>query len=296
MASTTNGGPSHQNQSSQGPQSNPYLTPLEPSFLNTEPQDEFVREIADWIAFVSGGRSDIEIEAKFGPILDKSSGTRTAQRLGILVETILDPREANNIRFESTLSPKQHEHLNRMLNDRVAFTASTSYAHAPLAARHLVTMDEFFTISPSHPHNDSGEGKIRVTRDEKTGQLVECIKKRRLGDLHILCPKREVDWRLSVNLEEKVDVLSVGGASKTHSRRKDRMEYIHQHFHVDLTQVTDNSGTKTHELELEFAFPDEVRRLQELRGREGPEIWGYDQLMAVFVNNCRILSKNIIRA
>ena len=89
------------------PQSNPYLTPLEPSFLNTEPQDEFVREIADWIAFVSGGmrtpeqnvsenlrdvilnagRSDIEIEAKFGPVLDKSSGTRTAQRLGILVET-----------------------------------------------------------------------------------------------------------------------------------------------------------------------------------------------------------------
>jgi len=144
---------------------------------------------------------------------------------------------------------KQHEHLNRMLNDRVAFTASTSYAHAPLAARHLVTSDEFFTIS--HPHSDSGEGKIRVTRDEKTGQLVECIKKRRLGDLHILCPKREVDWRLSINLEEKADIGLVGGASKTHSRRKDRMEYIHQHFHVDLTQVTDNTGTKVNSSFLE---------------------------------------------
>jgi hypothetical protein len=55
MASTTNGGASHQNPGSRGPQSNPYLTPLEPSFLNMEPQDEFVREIAEWIAFVSGG-------------------------------------------------------------------------------------------------------------------------------------------------------------------------------------------------------------------------------------------------
>jgi polynucleotide 5'-triphosphatase len=136
-----------------------------------------------------------------------------------------------------------------MLNDRVAFTASTSYAHAPLAARHLVTVDEFFTISPSHPHDDSGEGKLRVTRDEKTGQLVECIKKRRLGDLHILCPKREVDWRLSVNLEEKVDVGLVGGAAKAlYSRRKDRMQYLHQHFHVDLTQVTDSTGAKVNSL------------------------------------------------
>jgi len=271
------------------------MTPLEPSFLNTEPQDEFVREIADWIAFVSRGSPDIEIEAKFGVVLDKGSGTRTTQRLGILVETILDPREASSIRFESKLSPKQHEHLNRMLNERVALTASTSYAHAPLAARHLVTMDEFFAAP--HSHGESGDSKLRVTRDEKTGQLVECIIKRRLGDLHILCPKREVDIRISVNVEEKVDVGLVGGSAKPlHSRRKDRMEYTHQHFHVDLTQVTDNAGGKTNELELEFAFPDEVRRVLELRGRDGPEIWGYDQLMAVFVNNCRILSRNIIRA
>lgn len=292
----TNGGQAHQSQTSQGSQTSPYLTPLEPSFVNTEPQDEFVREIADWIAFISGGRPDIEIEAKFGAVLDKNSGTRTAQRLGILVETILDPRDASGIRFESALSPKQHEHLNRMLNDRVAATASTSYAFAPLAARHLVTTDEFFPAPSSHSHNDGGDGKLRVTRDDKTGQLVDCIIKRRLGDLHVLSPKREVDWRISVNVEEKVDVGVVGGSPRAlYSRRKDRMEYTHQHFHIDLTQVSDNAGVKTHELELEFAFPHEVRRVLELRGRDGPEMWGYDQLMAVFVNNCRILSRNIIR-
>jgi polynucleotide 5'-triphosphatase len=199
-----------------------------------------------------------------------------------------------------------------MLNDRVASTASTTYAHAPLAARHLLTTDEFFALPPSHSHNDAEGAKLRVTRDERTGQLLECIIKRRLGDLHVLCPKREVDWRISVNVEEKADIGLVGGSARPlYSRRKDRMEYLHQHFRVDLTQVTDNASVKvnfvlslivwpltgfqSHELELEFAFPDEVRRVLELRGRDGPEMWGYDQLMAVFVNNCRILSRNIIR-
>jgi len=199
-----------------------------------------------------------------------------------------------------------------MLNDRVSSTASASYAHAPLTARHLLTIDEFFALPPSHSHSDIDGGKLRVTRDERTGQLVECIIKRRLGDLHVLCPKREVDWRISVNVEEKADIGLVGGSAKPlYSRRKDRVEYLHQHFRVDLTQVTDNAGVKvdfppcsnvctltglqSHELEVEFAFPDEVRRVHELKGRDGPETWGYDQLMAVFVNNCRILSRNIIR-
>jgi hypothetical protein len=93
----------------------PYAHALEPSFLNTEPQDEFIKEIADWIAFVAGGtyvcshvpssrplfisslrerilkrrlgRQNIEVEAKFGAVIDKSTGSRVAQRLGVLVET-----------------------------------------------------------------------------------------------------------------------------------------------------------------------------------------------------------------
>ena len=40
-----------------------------------------------------------------------------------------------------------------------------------------------------------------MTRDTNTGQLVECVRKVRLGDLNVYCPKREADWRVSVNLE-----------------------------------------------------------------------------------------------
>jgi len=47
-----------------------------------------------------------------------------------------------------------------------------------------------------------------------------------------------------------------------------------------------------HELEVEFAHPQELQRLMEQRNNGGPEEYGYDQLIAVFVNNCRILAKN----
>ncbi|KAG8830060.1 mRNA-capping enzyme subunit beta, partial [Serendipita sp. 399] len=246
MSHNTNGGSANPPSG----QSNPYSLPLEPSFLNKEPQDEFVKEIADWIAFVSQGRHDIEIEAKFGTILDKSSGARVAQKLGILVETIVDPREASNTRFESQLSARQHEHLNRMLNEQVTRTVSSSYPYARTTFRHRQTTDEFYS--------QDADSKIRISRDTKTGQLMESIIKRRLGDLHIISPKREVDWRISVNTEEKVDPASVGSGTRPYySRRKDRMEYTHQHFRIDLTQVTDQANIQTHELELEFAYPDE---------------------------------------
>lgn len=103
-----------------------------------------------------------------------------------------------------------------------------------------------------------------MTRDEKTGEVLECMRKIRLGDLNVYSPKREADWRVSVNLEvpgalapyfffwkytalnftpKKINFLvphPVGGA--THTRRKDRMSYSHEEFKIDLTQVTSSTS------------------------------------------------------
>jgi len=63
----------------------PYQLGLEPSFVNYEPLDEFVREIADWIYHHANGQPNIEVEAKFGIQLNEQNGTRL--RLPILVES-----------------------------------------------------------------------------------------------------------------------------------------------------------------------------------------------------------------
>ena len=63
----------------------PYQFPLEPSFVNHEPLDEFTREVADWIYCHANGQPNIEVEAKFGTHLSEETGTRL--RLPILVES-----------------------------------------------------------------------------------------------------------------------------------------------------------------------------------------------------------------
>ena len=62
-----------------------YQFRLEPSFVNHEPLDEFIREVADWVYFHANGQPNIEVEAKFGTHLNEETGTRL--RLPILVES-----------------------------------------------------------------------------------------------------------------------------------------------------------------------------------------------------------------
>lgn len=109
-------------------------------------------------------------------------------------------------------------------------------------------MDSFYPSENSHDRD-----KIRVTRDEKTGTVLESMRKVRLGNLDIYSPKRQADWRISVNLEipgtcfnalcPKFLKKNLGHSvshplgSSTFTRRKDRMSYSHEEFNIDLTQV-----------------------------------------------------------
>lgn len=90
---------------------------------------------------------------------------------------------------------REHKHFNTLLNNLKTSSASTP-GSSPLDYEHLYLVDNFYTSLSG----DSRE-KIRVTRDEKTSTVVQCVKKIRLGDLNIYSPKRGADWRVSVNLE-----------------------------------------------------------------------------------------------
>jgi polynucleotide 5'-triphosphatase len=94
-----------------------------------------------------------------------------------------------------------------------------------------------------------------MTRDERTGEVVECVKKVRLRDLNIYSPKRAADWRVSVNLEIPgmlwvfntqiciyCSQVPVPVGTPTHTRRKDRISYSHEEFSIDLTQVTSTAS------------------------------------------------------
>ncbi|KAI0051099.1 mRNA triphosphatase CET1 [Auriscalpium vulgare] len=270
------------------------LPPLSPSILGVEPLDEFIREVADFIHHTILNRppeaqGQIEVEAKVGVLRDKQTGRRIA--LPVLTETILAPNEVDS-RFESNMTAMQHKHYNTLLNNLKATSDQPGYSASPLAYAHLHLVDSFFS-----PDNSRGRDKIRVTRDEKTGDVRESLKKIRLASLDIYSPKRAVDWRISVNMEVPVP-LPLG--SPTHTRRKDRISYSHEAFSIDLTQVTSSAGANQpaeilHELEVEFAHSDLLLATASKRGDPNvPEQdrYAFDELIRAFVNNARILVRN----
>ncbi|THH16859.1 hypothetical protein EW146_g3830, partial [Bondarzewia mesenterica] len=236
------------------PSTSPTLPPLSLSILGVEPLDEFIREMADFIHHAIMNRppnlqGQVEVEAKIGVLRDKGTGQRL--RLPVLVETILTPHEID-CRFESNMSAVQHKHFNHLLNNLKAASGEPGHHSSPLSYTHLRLVDNFYVSD-----NPRERDKIRVTRDEKTNEVVECLRKVRLDNLDIYSPKRAADWRVTVNLE--VPVQHPLG-TPTHTRRKDRMSYSHEEFSIDLTQVTSTAGPNQqpevlHELELEFAHP-----------------------------------------
>ena len=90
-------------------------------------------------------------------------------------------------------SQAQHKHFNELLNSLEASSRQASHPTSPLRYHHSYLVDSFY----SSRSND----KIRVTRDEKSGEVKEVVQKVRMGNLDIFSPKRFADWRVSVNLE-----------------------------------------------------------------------------------------------
>ncbi|KAG6334694.1 hypothetical protein ID866_4393 [Astraeus odoratus] len=171
------------------------LPPLSVSILGVEPLDDFIREIADFVHRMittrpnMGPDARVEVEAKVGILKDKASNRRLA--LPVLVETIL-ASEGFDLRFESNMSIAQHKHFNTLLNNLQQTSLESSHSSSPLEYKHLRLVDSFYASD-----NPRDREKIRVTREEQSGTVLEVTKKIRIGDLNIYSPKRLADWRVS---------------------------------------------------------------------------------------------------
>lgn len=106
--------------------------------------------------------------------------------------------------FRSVPFQSQHQHYNALLNTLGIPPTSSETPRTPLRYSHTKVIDTFY------PPPDNSRDKVRVTTDEATGKVVESIRKIRLGDLNIYSPKRNADWRISVNLEIPCNVLFSG--------------------------------------------------------------------------------------
>ena len=123
---------------------------------------------------------------------------------------------------------------------------------------HTKECDSFYELSPAtelslpqsvkavyNPRHS--KAKVRLTHDQKTGNLLAKIIKIRLADMDVYSPHTAFDWRVSINLEmewkgnmKDLNPVQDGPLSRQKSadRNKDRMTYKHLAYQIDLTQVT----------------------------------------------------------
>jgi len=244
-----------------------------------------------------------EVEAKLGHIIDKNTGERLY--LPVRSETILNQDWASeNIRFNSKMSMAQHKALNVYLNHE---TGKSQQRREKIRYQHIVEVDRFYEV-PAHilerlpefiqkcrarkPHL---RPRVRITTDDKTGEIKESIIKFRIEDLEVYCPRAasQCDYRISISMEyhypyateHLVEALENGVSQ---NRRKDRMSYAHQCMRLDLTQVKGEVGEPSHEMEVEL-LPEAA--VEEGRKAIRKDENCYEALIGTFLNYVRALSR-----
>lgn len=154
---------------------------------------------------------------------------------------------------------QQHLTLNNFLNH--AFLVSIGHKQSPaplrkpripMAYKHTRETDTQYGLSqqgamqlPRSLAHGQGkkQAKVRITTDDKTGEILAKIIKTPVADIHVHCPRHLFDWRISVNIEmdfdgDMKDLVALDKRDAKGDRKKDRMSYKHLQYQVDLTQVT----------------------------------------------------------
>ncbi|KAK9549839.1 hypothetical protein V6Z88_003127 [Aspergillus fumigatus] len=300
------------------------LGPWEPSITGFIPHEEITKLVCDFLfqhvvlrndataapagTAAAGQGAIIEVEAKLGHIIDMDRGERLS--LPILTESVINKENPRfRTAFESSMTLSQHRAMNNFLNEAVkASMPQTNQGRIPLSYAHKKERDTFYEISPSELPpvirqnlNPRHKPKVRVTVDQRTGEVLAKIVKCRIADMDVHSPRTSVDWRVSVNLEMSYDgdvshlpmVDSRGGRGG--DRSKDRMSYRHLAYQIDLTQVAKSEppskGDFEHELEIE-ASAAEIRRQGQLAMAGDPQNQ-YEDLVKGFVDNIRVLARAV---
>jgi polynucleotide 5'-triphosphatase len=257
-------------------------------------------------AIAESEHTQLEIEARWGQIIDRQSNGRL--RGFHETETVIKSQSVD-IKFESTMTMEQHKRMNMYLNSQVQASIAPGASRAPVAYQHTREVDIFYELGQAQfatlPEtvkrliNAGGaRQRIRVTRDQKTNQVIRTMIKHRIGNLEISSPQTEWDYRIGINLEinypGSIDnlepVVEPGKNLESMKRQKDRMSYSWMGaYQVDLTQVQ-QGPMKNHELELELSSDVLLEHADKVRNKEPSK---FEELITGMMNNLRVLSREI---
>ncbi|ORX42028.1 mRNA triphosphatase CET1 [Piromyces finnis] len=252
-----------------------------PSVFGILPLDDSINVISKFLENHLG-TPNIEIEGKLGKIMDNNTKDRIW--LPVQSETVLVNQRG--WRFVSDMTMEQHRNYNQILNKLVNDGNKPNAKSAFFSYRHIHQIDSFYQV-PGHKE------KLRLSTDKSTNNVISFIKKVNIGHLNIFLPNSPLDLRISINIEEQMDQSLIKDIDAIYERQKDRLSYKSHALQIDLTQVQEpNHDKKLHELELELDSKLLYKEYTKLKDKQTHEQSQYYNILTLFMNSLRILSRS----
>ncbi|PVV02825.1 hypothetical protein BB560_002711 [Smittium megazygosporum] len=247
---------------------------LENSIFGYKPTDDLFRTISDFI-FRHCHLPDLEIEAKLGIIIHKNEGKRL--RLPIETEAALMDKYPYTF-FQSEMS--------ELFNARFSETNQPGFKGSKINYTHTNEVDEYYKYNNT---------RLRVTFDKKTNKRLFSLSKQKIKSLDIYSPKTNLDFRISVNQENKIEAPE--NLNLLFKREKDRISYRQDLFSFDLTKVESENVNQpahnpktTYELEIEIADIPTLAEEAKKAKKQLPN--RFNEIVQCFINNIRVLAKS----
>lgn len=295
--------------------SNAVSTDLECLVTGVIPPQSVVRTVAEWIYanFIEiplENRPFVELELKFGTIVDKASGVRLD--IGVSTECIFT--NSSSIRFDMGVHEVGWSDMRAFLDELEKKYQDENRKNGPpgrprrkFNVLETDNTDLFFQIT----ERNEVPKRIRITRDNALNPpRYTGIEKKRVSDLYIFNPLSMYDLRLSLSMEFPVPEGSVehtvkGKPSLTRIKRRTSLTHAPTATQFDFTVVQQPQSSKNklgktvvehsthHELELEMDTAEIFKGFDKIR--DGSDTIRFEELVEVFLNNARCLNNRVTK-
>lgn len=278
------------------------------------PPQSTVRTIAEWIyanfvEILVENRQYVELELKFGALVDKATGSRLS--IGVSSECIYT--DTLTTRFELSVHEAGWREMKTFM-DELERAYQEENRRDPTKPRKKFAITESDNIDYVFSHTERNEKpkKIRITKDQLlTPPRFAGIEKKRLSDIHVFNPSSMFDFRLSLSLELPIPEGNVEPIMKKNKpvlqRGKKRTSFTHSPTvtRFDFTEVsvpkpsrnkagkTVNTNEKSYELELEIDTFLIFRGFDKVR--DGLDSIRFEELVEVFINNARCCNNRVTK-
>ncbi|KAI5966727.1 CET1 [Candida pseudojiufengensis] len=293
---------------------------LKCSITDVIPPNSITRTISEWIyANFSNiddkNRKNVELELKFGKIIDK----RTGNRININVITECIYTDQSNIKFDMEVEElafkdirKFFDELEKSYQEDIKRNGSSESHHHHQRRKFNILesdkTDSFYQIGSKGEHLR----KVRISKDNLLDPpRFEAIQKERIGDLYIHNPQSMYDLRLSLSLEIPVpegNIESIRTKNQPQlSREKKRISFTHPATitQFDLTKVLipkefkNKNGKKIINYDIKYEIEMEADTLELFQSIDkivqGIDNFRLEELIEVFLNNARILNNRVTK-